>query len=83
MTPQRFRKKPITVEAMLYTGDNASEIRHWTGFNHYTCANGSLMIDTLEGVMRASVGDWIIRGVKGEHYPCHPDIFQQTYEAAE
>ena len=43
-------------------------------------ANGNLMIRTLEGDMRAEYGDWIIRGVQGEFYPCKPDIFEQTYE---
>lgn len=46
-------------------------------------ANGSLLIATLEGVMRANPGDWIIRGVEGEFYPCKPEIFAETYEPAE
>lgn len=46
-------------------------------------ANGNLMIRTLEGDMRAEYGDWIIRGVQGEFYPCKPDIFERTYEPVE
>lgn len=86
MTAQRFRKKPVEIEALLYTGDNWVEIANWLresdvriGQDH----TGKASIPTLEGTMYASPGDWIIRGVQGEFYPCKPDIFAETYEAVQ
>lgn len=88
----KFRKKPVEIEAVQWTGDNLKEViaftgRHtssaewsWSFFEEVVCANG-LKIFTLEGPLKASVGDWIIKGVKGEFYPCKPDIFEATYEA--
>lgn len=88
-----FRKKPVVIEAKQFTGHNAWEIERWSCGVVYaspvlepTPENMSgeyLQIKTLEGVMTAIVGDWIIRGVKGEFYPCKPDIFEATYEPAE
>lgn len=85
MSGRRFRKKPVEIEAMLYDGDpqQCQLIHDWMGYEHNAesggCENG-IAIDTLEGQMNASVGDWIIRGVQGEFYPCKPDIFAATYE---
>ncbi|WP_333816903.1 hypothetical protein [Tabrizicola sp.] len=64
--------------------DSARGIAAWCG-GQFTCdaLGPSILIDTLKGQMRADPGDWIIRGVKGEFYPCKPDIFDATYEAAE
>lgn len=103
--PQRFRKRPVEVEALRYVGpawllarggrvpygaDEWAELRRFTqgklvaahvgtvthgGSNQYAPA-----IRTLEGVMRISPGDWVIKGVAGEFYPCKPDIFEATYE---
>lgn len=77
----RFRKKPVEVEAVRYTGRNATEIAAWM---HPTELRqkfqGGLLIPTLEGDMLADVGDWIIRGVQGEFYPCKPDMFEAVYE---
>lgn len=67
MNVHRFRKRPVEIEAVQVGGDPA---------------DGSLVIRTLEGDMRANPGDWIIRGVAGELYPCRQDIFEQTYEPA-
>ena len=86
----RFRKKPVVIEAMKWDG-NFDAIYKWANPSGdvasapVTCdVNGApderLWIDTLEGYMRANPGDWIIRGVKGECYPCKPDIFAATYE---
>ena len=77
----KFRKKPIVIKAIQYTGDNKIEILDFTNYttslnNPHTC----LTISTLEGDMKADVGDWIIKGVQGEFYPCKPDIFNITYE---
>jgi len=75
-----YRKKPVTIEAMgPLTPDNAAEIGHWceSAFSRSLC---QVMIRTLEGTMTASEGDYVIRGVQGEFYPCKPDIFDATYE---
>ena len=76
---KKFRKKPVIIEALQFTGDNVDYVKEFTNYNESIC-NGELNIHTLEGNMIASVGDWIIKGVKGEFYPCKPDIFENTYE---
>jgi hypothetical protein len=78
----KFRKRPVVVEAVRYRGDNVSEVRDFIGAEVEELAMSPpiFVIQTLEGRMRAHVGDWIIRGVKGELYPCKPDIFALTYE---
>lgn len=78
---KKYRKKPVVVEAVQWTGDNTSEIMKWVGGKAYF--RDTLYIKTLEGDYRASVGDYIIKGVKGEFYPCKPDIFERTYELIE
>ena len=88
MKPQKFVKKPIVIEAIQWngTGECATAIADWilsTGHRVATFMDGetSFHIETLEGTMKASLGDWVLRGVQGEHYPCKPDIFEATYEA--
>lgn len=101
--PGRWRKKPVVVDAMQYTGPD-----WWAGSNYalrgqlaeFGCSSVAhfkvvgkvthggreqygLFLRTLEGDMRVMSGDWIIRGVKGEFYPCKPDIFDATYEPAD
>lgn len=81
----KFRKKPVVVEAIQWNGDNFNEICNFVGEDLEYNANGTgkpqeLIIHTLEGEHYALINDWIIRGVKGECYPCKPDIFAQTYE---
>lgn len=76
----RFRKKPVEIEAVQWTGDNTNEVASFTGGISRPGGAG-LIIPTLEGDHTASKGDWIIRGVKGEYYPCKPDIFAATYDA--
>lgn len=86
----RYRKKPVVIEAELLSSLNGRMISDWCGGRSQSEAKASdptdvthwLDIPTLEGVMRANVGDYIIRGVKGEFYPCKPDIFEATYEPA-
>ena len=77
----KYRTKPIVIKAIQYTGDNKIEI---LDFTNYTASLNNphkhLTIPTLEGDMRADVGDWIIKGIQGEFYPCKPDIFEETYE---
>ena len=89
-----YRKKPVIIEARQFTSGPRSvdigELARWCGgewyFGSTDPANHAaqyIMIPTLEGHMRADTGDWIIKGVKGEFYPCKPDIFEATYEPAE
>jgi hypothetical protein len=80
---RQYRKKPIVIEAVQWNGQNYAELREFVGesLSAQWGVGGYCFIDTLEGRMNAAVGDWIIRGVKGEFYPCKPDIFEQTYEA--
>lgn len=77
-----FRKKPVVIEAHPWQDAMTAELRDWFGTSEWThdLRNGNLYIHTLEGVMTVDVGDWIIRGVAGEFYPCKPDIFAATYE---
>lgn len=77
----KYRKKPIIIEAVQWTGENIKEIEHFTrGKARYNLWVDTFEIKTLEGTMVASIGDYIINDVKGEYYPCKPDIFEQTYE---
>jgi len=75
-----YRKKPVEIQAVQYTGENAYDIVNFMGTAKYDMETRDIIISTLEGAMRASKGDFIIRGVKGEFYPCKPDIFEATYE---
>lgn len=75
-----FRKKPVVIEARQWTGVNWNEIRGWIGGGKIV--DRKIRIATLEGAIYADEGDWIIRGVKGEFYPCKPDIFAATYDPA-
>ena len=76
----KFRKKPVVIEAIQWNGQNYREICFWAGFTLDGGMDEILRIHTLEGTMEARKGDWIIRGVKGELYPCKPDIFEASYE---
>lgn len=82
-----WKKKPVTIEALQFLDAESGEaIRAWINGNggHAlalgTKAEPQMVISTLEGDHRAFPGDWIIQGVKGEFYPCKPDIFAATYE---
>ena len=85
MEPQRYRKKPVEIEAMQF--DGTAKIIKWvkshggqisvTGYPH----KSRITISTLEGDLHISPGDYVIRGVAGEFYPCKPDIFEATYDA--
>lgn len=92
----KFRKKPVVIEAMQYPGVRIGGINEALAFEDWInpiakeagrwplkYRGQSLIIPTLEGDHEAQPGDWIIRGVKGEIYPCKPDIFAATYEAVE
>lgn len=81
---KQYRKKPVIIEAVQWEGTNIHEIEDFMGVHLGAsyCDDGEdfLIIQTLEGDMRADKGDYIIKGVQGEFYPCKPDIFEQTYE---
>lgn len=88
----KYRKKPVVIEAIQFTGgqDNGYEILKLAENSINSCLIGDptflndvIEIITLEGTMKAKIGDWIIKGVNGELYPCKPDIFEKTYEAVE
>jgi len=79
----KFRKKPVVIEARQLAPENAEELADWAGAKVFDDTDGHfvcLIIPTLEGKHRADIGDWIIKGVAGEFYPCKPDIFDATYE---
>lgn len=87
----KYRKRPVVIEAVQLLWNNWSEMCEFAGVGRLedgkpqiTSGDGGvgLLIPTLEGVMEAREGDWIIRGIKGEVYPCKPDIFAATYEEA-
>lgn len=77
----RYRKIPVEIEAKLFEAGNSDEIAAWCG-GRVSVRDGltKVVIPTLEGAIKASVGDYIIKGVQGEFYPCKPDIFEATYE---
>ena len=95
----KFRKKPVVIEAFKYDGDLMNQSGEWyvpdwavnafkNSILYYDQLSSEeppieLYIKTLEGQMHVSVGDWIIKGVNGELYPCKPDIFEKTYEQVE
>lgn len=89
----KWRKKPVVIEAFLWTGGpEQTEDPEWyiqairegtVRFKDERTPNVKMLIDTLEGTHEANQGDYIIRGVKGEIYPCKPDIFHMTYEPVE
>lgn len=80
----KYRKKPVVIEAIQFNGNNFDEICRFAGLAvRIVGREQNLNINTLEGIMKASPGDYIIKGVKGEFYPCKPDIFEATYEKVE
>ena len=89
-TPAKFRKKPVVIEAMKLTKENWEDVRSWIVMNDPKSLKEvvknekgevtGIIIHTLEGDHLANMGDFIIKGIKGEFYPCKPDIFVKTYE---
>ncbi len=76
----KFRKKPVVIEAVKFTGFNFDEIEKFVGGDYGKNEQGEQVIATLEGAMKITNGDFIIKGVKGEFYPCKSDIFEATYD---
>lgn len=83
MKVQLYRKKPVVIRALQFTGDNFEDILDFTRGIAYDSNGSTCMIPTLEGKHIATKGDYIIEGVHGEFYPCKPDIFHKTYEKEE
>mgnify|MGYP001796408002 CR=1 FL=1 len=87
-----FTKKAVTIQARQFTNENTQALLDWINGDSedresYELGPGidyenALIIPTLEGDHRADIGDWIIQGIKGEFYPCKPDIFAATYDPA-
>ena len=80
-----YMKKQVMIQAVVWTGDNTHEITKFMAqglceVDDFQTGSKQLVIPTLEGDHRASIGDYIIKGVKGEFYPCKPDIFEMSYE---
>lgn len=84
----KFRKRPVVIEAIQWDGDNIGAVRNFMHpvepiyMAEFSNRDEIIGIDTLEGRMVAKIGDWIIRGIAGELYPCKPDIFSASYEPA-
>lgn len=81
-----YVKKPVEIEAEEVTEDNVEKLAQWCNGvvnNNDLTAEKSISIYTLEGIMSARVGDYLIKGVNGEFYPCKPDIFAKTYDSTE
>ena len=94
MPVRKYRKKPVVVEAIQWTGDNLKEVIEFTGLHpsarkwtweefEEVVKKKGLKIFTLEGVEKPRIGDYIIKGVEGEVYPCKASIFEKTYEVVE
>lgn len=91
----KYRKKPVIIEAIQWNENNLEEVMKFIGSEFRYEANtsyatdkfvyfdGRLLLHTLEGTMQVSLGDYIIKGIKGELYPCKPDIFEETYEVVQ
>jgi len=89
---KKFRKKPVVIEAIQFTKEDHEQVLREVPIAEvvYQVPDSSiggqelwLRIQTLEGTMYANLGDWIIKGVEGEFYPCKPEIFEKTYEAVD
>lgn len=82
---KKYMKKPVTISAIQWDGTNTKEVYDFLGNStslryEENRTYNKICIHTLEGSIEASIGDYIIRGIKGEHYPCKPEIFELTYE---
>ena len=78
----KYRKKPVVVEAVNWTGQNWTEMSEFMGIFPFVVGEGEpcICIDVLDGRMYANIGEYIIKDVNGEFYPCNPKIFEKTYE---
>ncbi len=78
----KYRKKPVVIEAIQYTGENKRDILEFAKNNAWpeTCSSAVIITTIDRNNARIDIGDWLLKGVVGEFYPCKPDIFEQTYE---
>ena len=83
MAIRTYRKKPVEIQAIRFLGWNWKACRKFRGDPEISHTEAYIDIETLEGTMRCGKGDYIIRGVNGEFYPCKADIFKKTYEVVE
>lgn len=84
----KYRKKPVLVDALEWKGNNREAVLDFVGrdnlkMSFFPKGRLDIRIVTLEGILKVRHGDWIIKGIKGEFYPCKPDIFAETYEPVE
>jgi hypothetical protein len=79
----KYRKKPVVIEAMKWTGSNVVDMEKFASTKVEYTLDNCLIVDTLEGTMKANIGDYIIKGIQGEFYPCKSDIFEVTYESTD
>lgn len=88
--PSKYVKKPVVIEAVVWNGNNREEIEEFISTHEFFFERPEvyaepqewdLFIQTLEGNMKASIGDYIIKGLNGEFYPCKPDIFHKSYDS--
>lgn len=80
-TVKKYRKKPVVVEAIYYDGHNVNQVVAFMGPSYRgNPISDELIVQTLEGALSVDVGDYVIKGVRGECYPCQADIFLETYE---
>lgn len=77
---KKYRKKPVVIEAVQFNGNNVDEVLEFAKDSFKNPLTKDIIIFTLEGNMIVSVGDYVIKGVNGEFYPCKPDIFVKTHE---
>ena len=75
-----YKRKPVVIEATQYDGTNFQELAEFVGKDLIANQDNEIFIRTLEGDMKVSINDYVIKGVKGEFYPCKPDVFESTYE---
>ena len=80
MVVKKYKKKPIVIEAIQLTEDNQQEVFDFCEGKAFLTVDNTLYIPTLEGKMIGRIGDYIVKGVNGELYPCKPDIFEKTYD---
>ncbi|MFB5623347.1 MAG: hypothetical protein ACE5RP_00300 [Nitrosopumilus sp.] len=86
---KKFKKKPVVIEAIQWNGNNNEEVVDFIGWDNLNAefkeneSDVNFSISTLKGDMKVSMGDWVIKGIKGEFYTCKPEIFEETYELVE
>lgn len=79
----KFRKKPIVIDAFQWNGEYPLPNPLVCNWDNNPMTGSKVSVRTLEGWLDVSIGDWIIRGISGEFYPCRPDVFEKTYEPIE